>query len=80
MNPSSATTLFQQRRLGVCIFVLVSSVGYIRVNLLPLCPGTDADHKAPGLWYQRRILVRTLISVKILLGYPFDEELSGSWL
>lgn len=50
MKPSSATAPFQQCRFGACVFVLVSRVWYVGVNLLPLCPATDVDHKAPGLW------------------------------
>lgn len=50
MKPSSATAPFQQCSFGACVFVLVSRVWCVGVNLLPLCPATDVDHKAPGLW------------------------------
>lgn len=50
LKPRSAAAPLQQPRFGACVSVLVSSVRYVGVNLLPLCPGTDVGHKASGLW------------------------------
>lgn len=60
MKPRSGRAPFQQRRFGACVFVLalhtLSSVRYVGVNLLPVCPGTDVDHKASGLWRRSSII------------------------